>query len=126
MIKAVVFDMDGIMFDTERQAHEAMLAVGKELGMPDIETFSVECLGATSASIAVNFAQRYGNASGLNQRRGSISPTKKASTPIPAAIRRNSSSHFPKLMPKGYSHFHFPLYGIFIYFTRASSNLLQE
>ena len=41
MIKAVVFDMDGIMFDTERQAHEAMLAVGKELGMPDIETFSV-------------------------------------------------------------------------------------
>ena len=61
MIKAVVFDMDGIMFDTERQAHEAMLAVGKELGMPDIETFSVECLGATSASIAVNFAQRYGN-----------------------------------------------------------------
>ena len=61
MIKAVVFDMDGIMFDTERQGQEAMLAVGKQLGMPDIETFSVECLGATSASIAVNFAQRYGH-----------------------------------------------------------------
>ena len=44
MIKAVVFDMDGIMFDTERQGQEAILAVGKELGMPDIETFSVECL----------------------------------------------------------------------------------
>ena len=53
MIKAVVFDMDGIMFDTERQGQEAMLAGGKQLGMPDIETFSVECLGATSASIAV-------------------------------------------------------------------------
>ena len=61
MIKAVVFDMDGIMFDTERQGQEAMLAVGKQLGMPDIETFSVECLGATGASIAVNFAQRYGH-----------------------------------------------------------------
>lgn len=61
MIKAVVFDMDGIMFDTERQGQEAILAVGKELGMPDIETFSVECLGATSASIAENFARRYGH-----------------------------------------------------------------
>ena len=58
MIKAVVFDMDGIMFDTERQGQEAILAVGKDLGMPDIETFSVECLGATSASIAENFARR--------------------------------------------------------------------
>ena len=61
MIKAVVFDMDGIMFDTERQGQEAILAAGKELGMPDIETFSVECLGATSASIAENFARRYGH-----------------------------------------------------------------
>ncbi len=59
MIKAVVFDMDGVMFDTEKQSHEAMLAVGKKLGMPDIENFSVECLGATSASIAVNFERRY-------------------------------------------------------------------
>ena len=59
MIKAVVFDMDGIMFDTERQSHTAMIAVGKKLGMPDIETYSIECLGANSKSVHDNFDRRY-------------------------------------------------------------------
>ena len=60
MIKAVVFDMDGVMFDTERQSHQAMLAVGKQLGMPGIEEYSVECLGANSTSVRENFERRYG------------------------------------------------------------------
>lgn len=59
MIKAVVFDMDGIMFDTERLGQQAMIKVGTDMGMPDIEGFATQCLGATSTSIHEDFARRY-------------------------------------------------------------------
>ena len=37
MLKAVIFDMDGLMFDTERLASDAWIGVGKRHGLPITE-----------------------------------------------------------------------------------------
>ena len=35
-LQGVVFDVDGVLFDTERLTNQTWLAVGKELGWPQI------------------------------------------------------------------------------------------
>lgn len=61
MIQAVVFDMDGVMFDTERTGAQAMIQVGHALKMEGIEEYSVQCLGSTSARVHETFRERYGH-----------------------------------------------------------------
>lgn len=61
MIQAVVFDMDGIMFDTEHYSSIAMREVGEKLGMPGMDEYAVEVLGANAQSVRDNFARRYGH-----------------------------------------------------------------
>ncbi|WP_164918944.1 HAD family hydrolase [Caproiciproducens sp. NJN-50] len=45
MIRAVIFDMDGLMFDTERLTHVATAQAGRELGYPGIADFAREMIG---------------------------------------------------------------------------------
>ena len=45
MIKGVVFDMDGLMFDTERLAIEAWTFAGKQIGLNVTEDMVVKTLG---------------------------------------------------------------------------------
>ncbi len=45
MIKAVIFDMDGVLFDTERVAVQSWEKSGNELGYPNMGRIVQHCLG---------------------------------------------------------------------------------
>lgn len=48
-IKGIVFDMDGVMFDTERQWVEAWPVAGKALGLPIDEALAMRMIGLSTA-----------------------------------------------------------------------------
>lgn len=50
-IKAVVFDMDGLMFDTERLAQDIWLKFGADRGYPIDESFMARIRGRNSAAV---------------------------------------------------------------------------
>ena len=45
MITAVVFDMDGILFDTERLCRDCWIALSKEFAIPNMEEVYALCIG---------------------------------------------------------------------------------
>lgn len=47
-MKAVVFDMDGVLFDTEIVCMKAWMAVAGKNGMPDMEEVFPKCIGLNS------------------------------------------------------------------------------
>lgn len=60
MIEAVIFDMDGLMFDTEALAKEAWLRVGAQLGYPITEKEIAQIRGSTPAASAEIFRAAFG------------------------------------------------------------------
>lgn len=60
MINAVIFDMDGLMFDTEALAKEAWLRVGAQLGWPITEKEIAQIRGRTPAASAEIFRASFG------------------------------------------------------------------
>jgi len=58
--KAVVFDMDGIIFDSERLVIDCWKVVAGKYEIPDIEAACYECLGVNSVGTKEKFLNRYG------------------------------------------------------------------
>lgn len=58
-IKAIIFDKDGTLHDTEKVFWEAWTLAAKELNVPDIESTIRDCTGATIPAIADYWAQKY-------------------------------------------------------------------
>ena len=44
-IEGVVFDVDGVLFDTERLTQQTWLAVSREMGWPQVGEAYLECVG---------------------------------------------------------------------------------
>ena len=59
-LKAVVFDMDGIIFDSERLVIDCWKVVAEKYAIPDIEEACNECLGVNSVETKDKFLKRYG------------------------------------------------------------------
>lgn len=57
---AVVFDMDGVLFDTESICLKAWKAVGEEYHIEDIEQTAIGCIGLNITDTKAFFQQKYG------------------------------------------------------------------
>ena len=60
MTEAVIFDMDGLMFDTERLAAAMTGQAGEELGIPGLRTFVRTLVGVNAAVSKRRYFERYG------------------------------------------------------------------
>ena len=60
MMGAVVFDMDGVLFDTERLGMESWLAIADRHGFSDMETFYPSCIGRNNADTKALTLEFYG------------------------------------------------------------------
>ena len=58
---AIIFDMDGVLIDSERLVLKAWQHVGEELGLPDLSGIFHRALGTTHAHTATLFAAEFGD-----------------------------------------------------------------
>jgi len=59
-MRAVVFDMDGVIFDSERLVLECWKEIADRRGMENIEQAMRECLGVNAVQTKENILRRYG------------------------------------------------------------------
>jgi len=59
-VQAVIFDMDGLMFDTETISYEAWVQTGKEFGQDFSEEFILSFVGMNLKSLEKKFNASYG------------------------------------------------------------------
>ena len=62
MIKAVIFDKDGTLHDTEKVYHRAWRAAAEQTGVPDITDFIALCTGTNAHQTAILWQDFYGDA----------------------------------------------------------------
>ena len=60
MIKSIIFDMDGILFDTEIMSTKAWLILAKERNLGDIDDLTNDCIGRNRTDIVMQFKKKFG------------------------------------------------------------------
>ena len=60
MIKTIVFDMDGVLIDSEQKILALWELVGKEKGIPNVASTLMKCIGITAPETEATFKRAYG------------------------------------------------------------------
>ncbi len=60
MTKAVVFDMDGVLFDTERLYMDGLIVVADKLGLPNMKEAAYDCIGRNANDTRQVMLKAYG------------------------------------------------------------------
>lgn len=60
MIDGVIFDMDGILFDTERLINECIASIGAEYGIDNTDYFINNCIGVSTAETKAFYRKELG------------------------------------------------------------------
>ena len=60
MIDGVIFDMDGILFDTERLINECIATVGAEYGIENTDYFITNCVGVSTRETKAFYRKELG------------------------------------------------------------------
>ncbi|MCQ2483179.1 MAG: HAD family phosphatase [Clostridia bacterium] len=60
-MKAVIFDMDGVIFDSERAVFNGWKEIAEKYGFKDLEIPYMKCIGVNAASTRKIFLDFYGN-----------------------------------------------------------------
>lgn len=67
MIKAVIFDMDGLMIDSERVTYEGYVTECKKLGLEMEEEFYIQTLGLPLPAVFTMYYDKYGSSFPMDQ-----------------------------------------------------------
>ena len=59
-VKAVIFDMDGVIFDSERIVYELWLELSEQYGFPDLRTPYWKVIGVNARQARETFLDFYG------------------------------------------------------------------
>lgn len=60
MTKAIIFDMDGILFDTEIMSSKAWFQLAEERNLGDIAQLTDDCIGRNRTDIILQFKNHFG------------------------------------------------------------------
>lgn len=85
-MKTVIFDMDGLLVDSEVRALRAWREVGKRYGITDIDELFPKMIGMNTHTRGLLFAERYGSNfpfSECNEEVRSLAHGYEAESPIP-------------------------------------------
>ena len=63
----IIFDMDGVIFDTERCYHECAAMAGDKVGLEGVDEVAFECIGVTEEETARKMRARYGDDAPLEE-----------------------------------------------------------
>lgn len=66
-MKTVIFDMDGVIFDTERRMKIFWQQEAERLGLDNIDDFYAECIGSTEEFCQASYDARYPNAPSFHE-----------------------------------------------------------
>lgn len=65
--QGIIFDMDGLMIDSERIINRAVVRAGKEMGLADIENVSLLTIGSNSSRTREIYSSVYGEDFGFDR-----------------------------------------------------------